>query len=159
MRRKYLIISLLCLIYHVLSASVPVEKTEDFLADPKYQTYDQMYTLFRTLEEQNPEIVKLHSIGKSIENRDLLAVEISYPVQTRKVLKPMFKYVANMHGDEVVGYQLLIYLAQYLISNYKTQSRVTELINNTDIFLMPSMNPDGLSASKVSTSHRPFPSI
>ena len=41
------------------------------------------------------------------------------------------------------GRELVIFLAQYLISNYGKMNRITQLINTTDIWLMPSLNPDG----------------
>ena len=48
----------------------------------------------------------------------MVYIKISSNVGRRSLLEPMFKYVGNMHGDETVGRQLLIYLAQYLLSNY-----------------------------------------
>lgn len=45
---------------------------------------------------------------------------------------------------------MLIYLAQYLLDNYHILPDITNLVDSTDIFLMPSMNPDGFNRSHVS---------
>jgi carboxypeptidase D len=45
--------------------------------------------------------------------------------EERALGKPMFKWVANMHGNEVVGRQLVIMLAKYLVTNYGQDDRIT----------------------------------
>ena len=58
----------------------------------------------------------------------------------------MVKYSGNMHGDESVGREMIIALATHLLANYGVQDRVTQLLDNTEIHLVPSMNPDGFEA-------------
>ncbi len=59
----------------------------------------------------------------------------------------MFKWVANMHGNEAVGRELVVNMALYLLRNYGSDDRVTRLVNGTDLWLMPSLNPDGFEAA------------
>ncbi|KAH1018084.1 hypothetical protein HUJ05_005906 [Dendroctonus ponderosae] len=143
------ILVLLCIGRQLVQA-VPLSPTEveDFLIDPRYYSYDELTNAFRKLETENSQIAKLVSVGRSVKNRELWALHINANVHNRTLLTPMFKYVGNMHGDESIGRQLLIYLAEYLILNYGKVERVTQLVNDTDIFLMPSMNPDGYESSQ-----------
>ncbi|CAK9809820.1 Carboxypeptidase D [Anthophora quadrimaculata] len=124
------------------------EKLEENFIIPHYTHYEELQQLFSSLAQKYPKLAKVFSIGKSVEGRDLLVIEISENVRERKLCEPMVKYVANMHGDEAVGRELLVYLAQYLLYNYGKDERVTKLVNSTDIFLMPSMNPDGFEKSE-----------
>jgi hypothetical protein len=107
-----------------------------------YPSYTQILKKLNELAAKKPEIVKLFSIGKTVQGRDLWFVKISDNVEKDEI-EPEFKYVSSMHGDEITGRELLLRLIEDLINGYGSDSEITKLINNTEIFIMPSMNPDG----------------
>lgn len=122
------------------------EQDDDYITT-SYTHYDELQQLFRSLEQKYPHLARVFSIGKSVKGRDLLVLEISENVGQRNLGEPMVKYIANMHGDEAVGRELLIILGQYLLDRYGKDDRISRLVNQTDIYLMPSMNPDGFENS------------
>ena len=51
---------------------------------------------------------------------------------------------AGIHGNELVGRELILLLARHLCLGYTAQEKgVTHLVDNTRIFLIPLLNPDG----------------
>lgn len=115
-----------------------------------YHHQKDIVTLFTNLTSKYSNLAQFYSIGKSVKQNDLLVLKISNKVKTERGLtKPMFKYVANMHGDEAIGRELVIFLAQYLLENYKKNRRITHLLDSTEIHLMPTLNPDGFEISQV----------
>ena len=117
------------------------------LRDPmrSYHNYDELTDFLQGINSQYPDITNLISIGQSVQGRELWVLEVSDSPGVNE-LEPEFKYVANMHGDETVGRELSLFLIEWLVQEYGTNQRATDLVNNTSIFIMPSMNPDGFES-------------
>ena len=136
-----LICNLLAVSFLVTEAALrPIESDH-------YHKYDSLTKLLHEYNTAYPHITQLFSVGKSVQNRELWVMRITDNPSVREPGEPMFKYVANMHGDEVIGREIVIYLIQYLCDNYGHDDRVSNLVNSTDIYIMPSMNPDGFEHS------------
>jgi len=89
-------------------------------------------------------ISRMFSIGKSVVGVDLWVLEIALRPGVSEP-KPNFKYVANMHGDEASGRQLLLKLAEWLCDNWKSDPKAESIVKGMHLFLMPTMNPDGFA--------------
>eukprot|EP00884_Botryococcus_braunii_P009660 jgi/Botrbrau1/18696/Bobra.0386s0022.1 len=89
-------------------------------------------------------ISRIFSIGKSAKGLDLWALEIS-SMPGHLEAKPNVKYVANMHGDEPTGRQLLLALAEWLCAAKDSDPRAERYIRDMHLYLLPTLNPDGFA--------------
>ncbi|KAL2078953.1 hypothetical protein ACEWY4_024697 [Coilia grayii] len=127
----------------MLAASVAPQESATILQFV-YHTHTQLLNTLKRTAAHCPDIARTYTIGRSSEGKDLTVIEFSSNPGQHDILEPEVKYVANMHGNEALGRELLIYLAQYLCSEYLLgNARVQTLVNSTRIHLLPSMNPDG----------------
>ncbi|XP_066497993.1 probable carboxypeptidase X1 [Hoplias malabaricus] len=119
------------------------EGTQDKL-DFRHHNYKEMRKLMKSVHEACPDITRIYSIGKSYTGLKLYVMEISDNPGKHELGEPEFRYVAGIHGNEVLGRELLLNLMQYICQEYKRgNQRIVRLVKDTRIHLLPSMNPDG----------------
>lgn len=107
-----------------------------------YPTYSQYVAKMNYYATTYPNLCSLQTIGTTPNGRALLVLKISDNVAQDEA-EPEFLYSSTMHGDELTGYPLMIRLIDYLLSNYGSDSEVTNLVNSTEIYINPLANPDG----------------
>jgi hypothetical protein len=106
---------------------------------PTYNAYVQMMTQFQTA---HPGICKIVEVGTTVRGRKLLFAKITQDVNI-KGAKPQFMYSSSMHGNETTGYLTMLRLIDTLVNSYGTDSRITNLVDNVEIWINPLANPDG----------------
>lgn len=135
-----LLMTVACLGFLALS-----EQSLDFT----YHHTQQVESILKDFNSKYPNITYLHSIGKSVQGRDLWVLVVGLHPTTHTVGIPEFKYVANMHGNEAVGRELMLHLIEYLLTNYQSDPIIAQMVTKTRIHIMPSMNPDGFENSAI----------
>lgn len=75
-----------------------------FILPTKFEHHDfkAMERTLKDLSQNYPTLTRLYSIGKSVQNRDLWVLEINQRPGVHTPGQPEFKYIANMHGNEVI---------------------------------------------------------
>ncbi|XP_072262835.1 inactive carboxypeptidase-like protein X2 [Pyxicephalus adspersus] len=110
----------------------------------KHHNYKEMRKLMKRVNEACPNITRVYSIGKSYLGLKMYVMEISDNPGQHELGEPEFRYVAGMHGNEVLGRELMLNLMEYMCQEYKNKNpRIVRLVTETRIHLLPSMNPDG----------------
>lgn len=121
----------------------PVLGTHDFPdADSKYHNYEEMVSEIDQAVSDHDNIVQKFSIGKSYENRDLWAVKISDNVHMDED-EPEVLFASLHHAREHLTVEMALYLLRLFTDNYETDSRIKEIVDNREIYIVFNMNPDG----------------
>ncbi len=107
-----------------------------------YPTYDAFVNQMYMFQTDYPDLCEIHSLGYTVEGREILIAKISDNVSVNEP-EPEFLYVSTMHGDETAGYVMMLNLIEYLLQNYGASTRITDLVDNLEIWISPLQNPDG----------------
>lgn len=107
-----------------------------------YLTYPQYVAMMegfpdKAIEGRECTLFSLGTLSTSA-HRQLLGVRIN---NGNPEGKPKFLYTSTMHGDEITGMILMLRLIDELCTS--TDSRIVNLVNDLDIYIMPLTNPDG----------------
>ncbi len=109
----------------------------------RYPTYSTYLAIMDTFQTRYPNLCEIDTILATTPNgHKILCAHISNNLNDNEG-KPSVCYISTIHGDEVVGYHEMLRLIHYLLTNYNTNSYITHLVNNIDLWICPLYNPDG----------------
>ncbi len=115
-----------------------------------YPTYDAYVMMMYLFQSNYPNLCRIVDAGTTVQGRKILFAVISDNVNQHET-EPQFMYTSSMHGDEITGYVLMLRLIDSLLNTYGSDSRITNLVNNVEIWINPLANPDGTYRSGNST--------
>lgn len=114
----------------------------------EYHDYNELTAFLQQYHALYPNITEIFSLGLSVSGREMWGMRITDNPSDRETDEPEFIYIANIHGDETVGRELMINLIIYFTENYGSNVQVTQLVDTTDIYIIPSVNPDGFERAR-----------
>ncbi|KAM5172820.1 adipocyte enhancer-binding protein 1 isoform 2-T3 [Mantella aurantiaca] len=112
--------------------------------DFRHHNYKDMRQLMKVVNEECPTITRIYNVGKTAKGLKIYAMEISDNPGEHEIGEPEFRYTAGLHGNEILGRELLLLLMQFLCKEYRDGNpRIMTLVEETRIHIVPSLNPDG----------------
>ncbi|KAH9691926.1 Carboxypeptidase SOL1 [Citrus sinensis] len=112
-----------------------------------YMTNAELEKAVKEFGRRCSNISRIYSIGKSVSGFPLWVIEISDKPGVEEP-EPAFKFIGNVHGDEPVGRELLILLANWICDNHVKDSLARLIVENMHLHILPSMNPDGYALKR-----------
>ena len=111
-----------------------------------YRTYDEVYLALDSFVTNYSNICRLDTIGFSVQGRALWAMRVTDNPGIEEN-EAEIRLPGNMHGDEHIGTEVPLYFLRHLLTNYATDPQVQFLVNNREIWVLPTINPDGKVAN------------
>ena len=117
------------------------------LISPPYDhwpRYDELAGLIEGWAAARPELLAVHSIGRSHEGREIWICEVTNTATGGAEEKPAVWIDANIHASEVTGGAAALHLVHLLLSGYGEHERVTRALDTRAFYVVPRLNPDGV---------------
>lgn len=108
-------------------------------------TYQEMLDNLDSMAAKYPNIITVkQQVGSAttIEGNVLYTVKISDNPNVNET-EPEVLYTALHHAREAESLSQLIFYMWYVLENYNTNAEIQYLVNNTEMYFIPCINPDG----------------
>ncbi len=110
-----------------------------------FHTYASLQAELEGLNASKPDLVRLETIGTSIQNRTIYALRITEGSGD----KPNILFMGLHHSNEWMSLETVAYLARYFLANAHETSRIDTILEKANLWFIPLVNPDGLEYSQV----------
>jgi hypothetical protein len=112
--------------------------------DGEYHDYYGTMELLNDFNGKYPDLVNVFSIGNSVLGKDIWCIRITNENNTKT--KSSCIIDGCFHGNEWEGGEACLYLAEYLLINFDANETITHILNSSEIYIVPLVNPDGREA-------------
>ncbi len=112
----------------------------------QYHSYQELERDLMALQDSYPDLVRVFDIGDSLEQRNIYALKISDNVNTDEEEAEVV-FLGCHHAREWISVEVPYFLGKYLVENYNTNSEIKALVDQSEIWIVPLVNPDGLEYS------------
>jgi len=125
-------------------AASSAEKVYAYVVDPYHAySYEDMVEDANALQSMYPELIRLGSIGKSVEGRDLMLVEFGHG--NRKIFLN-----GAVHAREYISSTYLMYMIDRYAYAHATGSlwegyNLKDILSAVTFCIVPMVNPDGVN--------------
>jgi hypothetical protein len=128
----------------LLSASPasPAPEAKVRLSFDHFYDHQELTKSLKNLEKEYPGFMTLRSIGKSVMGREIWGVILSNPKTGPENEKPGYYIDGNIHGNEIQGAEVALYVINFLLENYGKSDLATRLLDEKAFYIVPTMNPD-----------------
>lgn len=129
----------------------------------KYYRYEELTQLLRQYARRYPKLVRLQSIGKSHEGRDVWLMTATNFASGPDTEKPAVWVDGNLHASEVAASAAALYHLHVLVTTYGKDPQTTLAMDTRAFYIVPRVNPDGAEWALadypriIRSSTRPYP--
>ena len=112
-----------------------------------YHDIDESYCFLQNLAAAYPDITRLISVGQSREGRNIWALKITLNPDVESPDKEKILLKGVTHAREWATHETMLYIAEHLTTGYATDPKVKRIVDNSVVWLIPIVNPDGYAFS------------
>ena len=109
--------------------------------DGEYHDYSDTTKMLNGFNDKYPDLVKVFSIGKSVLGKDIWCIRVTN--EKNNTRKSSCLIDGCIHGNEWEGGEACLYLAEYLLINFGSNETITQILNSSEVYIVPLVNPDG----------------
>ena len=128
-----------------------------------YYRYGELTARLTELAAAHPQLMRVDSIGRSFEGRDIWLATLTNTATGPDSEKPALWVDGNIHATEVAGSMACLYFVRHLVTRYASDPEVKRCLDTRVVYVCPRLNPDGAEWALADTpqlirsSTRPYP--
>ena len=113
----------------------------------------------RSIAQNYPSIARMYDLSvlysytngtpkHTTMGNSLYALKLSDNPSKNESAEPDILYMSLHHAREWITVETILYVIDYILNNYQSNSTIGKIVNNTELWFVPVVNPDGFDYSQ-----------